>query len=169
MRSTARRPVDGGKLWAGCAAAFLACGCSAFERDWEAAGKAPEQPRAGAIEGRWEGGWKSEASGHEGGLRCLLTRSAEGKLEARYRATYACCFSFEYTVPMETVQDSDAVRFRGSADLGWFAGGVYEYEGSVQGNRFLSTYSSSGDHGTFDLTRVLAPPEEAGTAQAASP
>ena len=46
------------------------------------------------------------------------------------------------------------LSFTADADLGWLAGGKYEYDGSVEGDDFQSTYNSKGDHGTFEMQRV---------------
>ncbi|HVR73379.1 MAG TPA: hypothetical protein VMT52_03570 [Planctomycetota bacterium] len=132
--------------------AALLVGCSSFERDWQAAG-ADLAPVVDPIRGRWEGSWRSDVSGHEGALRCLVSASEDGSLVARYRAEYGCCFSFEYSVPMVVEREDDACRFTGSADLGWLAGGVYHYEGRADGKAYTSTYTSEDDHGTFTLAR----------------
>ena len=45
--------------------------------------------------------------------------------------------------------------FRGSAELGcWIAGGLYEYEGRIDGGDFTATYKSEDDRGVFKLKRV---------------
>ena len=127
-------------------------GCSSFENDWQAA-----NGFAVGIEGRWEGTWSSDASGHQGGLRCLVTRRADEGFDARYRATYdsGLCgtVSFEYTVPMKIQSGPDGWRLQGRADLGWLVGGVYEYDGLATPERFFCTYEASGDHGIFTLRR----------------
>jgi len=137
-------------------------GCSTFERDWEAAASAGAAAE-GSLEGRWQGTWLSEVNEHTGDLRAIVTRrekdtgsQAEPRPEydARYHATYGCCFSFEYTVPMTASREGETLRFEGSADLGWLAGGVYHYTGEVRGDEFHSTYKSEDDHGTFRMRRV---------------
>jgi hypothetical protein len=130
----------------------LLAGCSTFNRDWEAMDQAAEV--ASGIEDRWEGTWLSDANGHTGALRCILATDEVGTLNARYRARYGGCFSFEYTVPMAVWRDGEVYRFSGEADLGLLAGGRYEYEGTVVGDAFTSTYTSARDHGTFQMTRV---------------
>ena len=137
-------------------------GCSTFDRDWEAM----VQSDAGetGLEGLWDGTWLSDASRHTGGLRCILSKDEEGTLQTRYHATWGCCFTFEYTVPVAATHDGDTSRFHGEADLGWFAGGLYKYDGHVTGDRFSSTYSCKRDHGTFQMTRVVGAEEPAGNA-----
>jgi hypothetical protein len=126
-------------------------GCSSFDNDWQAA-----QGFAAGIEGRWEGTWSSDANGHEGGLRCLVTRRSDEGFDARYHATYSgfCgTVSFEYTVPIKVRSGPDGWHLQGQADLGWLAGGVYEYDGLATPERFFCNYEASEDHGIFTLRR----------------
>jgi len=141
-------------LRAAAALGFLASigGCvSTFEDDWKAAAGF-----AVGIEGRWEGTWTSDASGHHGGLRCLVTRRPDQGFEARYHATYqGWCgtVGFEYTVPISTESGAEGWKLHGNADLGWLAGGVYEYDGVATVTRFFCNYQASEDHGVFNLER----------------
>src|SRR5262245_29939210 len=70
----------------------MLCGCSSFNRDWDRAAKTI--PPGDSIEGRWEGRWISETNGHNGKLRCLMTRESETNYQARFRASYAGIFRF---------------------------------------------------------------------------
>ena len=128
-------------------------GCSTFESDWER-GLAEPKDAAASLRGAWEGTWRSDANGHHGGLRAIVTEAAEGSI-ARYHATYGCCFTFEYSVPLRVEVRHGTAIFRGEADLGWLAGGLYRYEGTVEGDRFSSTYRSEADHGVFTMRRVI--------------
>jgi hypothetical protein len=131
-------------------------GCSSFERDWKALGQEAEpapEPEAG-VEGRWDGTWLSDVNGHSGRLRCIVATDEAGTTRARYHATYAGFLTFRYTVPMDVRREGDVWHFSSEADLGWFAGGRYEYEGTIAGDEFRSTYRSAHDHGTFDMRRV---------------
>ncbi|MGH9360534.1 MAG: hypothetical protein ACRD2T_01350 [Thermoanaerobaculia bacterium] len=130
-------------------------GCSTFDRDFRSALGAHPDPEP--LLGAWEGGWRSEVTGHTGGLRALITRAEKGGFRTRYRATYGCCFSFEYTVEMTVEPRGEALGFRGSADLGWLAGGVYSYEGQVKGAEFTSAYRSKSDRGVFEMRRPSPP------------
>ena len=135
---------------AGLIAALAGC-CSTFDDDWKAA-----EHFATGIEGRWEGTWSSDANGHHGGLRCLVTRRPDQGFDARYAATYSdwCgTLNFEYTVPMTVEPGPDGWKLHGSADLGWIAGGVYEYDGLATLARFFCNYQADGDHGVFQLER----------------
>jgi len=128
---------------------LLLAGCSTFQRDWERLGNAP---RSSGIEGRWDGTWKSEASGHSNRLRCIVTRTNQTYL-ARFYANYAKIMRFGYTVPLKVEQHGDRVDFSGEANLHWYAGGRYMYEGSAMATNFSAAYRCKSDHGIFQMTR----------------
>jgi len=131
-------------------------GCSSFSHDWNAAARSA--PPYG-LEGRWEGTWHSDVNDHKNQLRCLITRPTNGVVSARFHAKYRKVFtwSFNYTVPLTVRQREEVFLFEGEADLGWYAGGHYEYMGNASATNFFSTYHCDYDHGTFQMTR---PPAE---------
>ena len=132
--------------------AALAGGCSSVPRGWKAAAKVA--PPANDIAGAWTGSWRSDVNGHHGLLRCLIIRLDGARYRARYRATYWKVFRFGYTVEMQGTRSAgDTFSFHGKADLGWWGGGVYRYEGKATATNFFSTYQSKYDHGTFEMTR----------------
>ena len=132
-------------------AVLLCCGCSSFNRDWR---KAAQQPTpTDSMEGRWEGSWKSDANGHEGKLRCLMSRQDDAHYSARFHATYAKTFHFSYTVPLQVQEHIGGWEFNGEENLGKLAGGVYYYEGRAWPTNLHSTYRSKYDHGIFELRR----------------
>lgn len=137
---------------AGLGLILATAGCaSTFDDDWKAA-----EGFAVGIEGRWEGTWSSDANGHHGGLRCLVTRRPDQGFDARYHATYSdwCgTLGFEYTVPMTIEDGPDGWKLHGGADLGWLAGGAYEYDGLATVTRFFCNYQAKEDHGVFKLER----------------
>ena len=128
---------------------LLLAGCSTFQRDWDRPGKAPAPS---GLEGRWDGSWKSEASGHSNRLRCIVTRTNQTYL-ARFYANYAKIMRFGYTVPLKVEQQGDRYDFSGEANLHWYAGGRYTYKGSATATNFSATYRCKSDHGTFQMTR----------------
>jgi hypothetical protein len=112
------------------------------------------QPTSPAsVEGRWEGRWVSEVNGHQGRLRCLLTRESDERCQARFRATYGGVFRFSYTVPLSLQAHDRGWEINGEADLGKLAGGNYYYEGRIAPTNFVATYRSQSDHGRFELHR----------------
>jgi hypothetical protein len=140
---------------AGALLALLATGCGAirFQRAW-AAFDAPVEPAG--MQGRWVGEWRSAWNGHQGGLRCLLTRADELHYRADFFSTYASLLYFRYQTVFHVLAAGDGtLRFRGRQDLGALAGGLYRYEGTVTGDRFEATFEAeNGDHGVFEMRRV---------------
>ena len=135
-----------------CIAALCIGGCSSFDRDYDAAATTrPVGPTD--ITGRWHGIWQSDASGHNGDLRCLVTRLNRNVYHARYAAVFLSIFHFEYEMNLTAAQQGQWVQFNGDADLGAMAGGVYHYEGHADSIGFFATYQCTGDRGRFTLKR----------------
>jgi len=133
--------------------AMLGTGCSSFHREWRAGGKRPEA--TGKITGRWEGTWRSEANGHHGRLRCLISQAPKGDCQAWFYANYLRILHFSYKVNLAITTNADEFHFEGQADLGKLAGGLYHYEGHATGDRFLSSYKCERDHGQFEMSRPV--------------
>ena len=127
------------------------CGCSSFNHDWEIASRQPVQPTQ--LEGPWQGSWRSDANGHSGKLRCVVTKKTEDTYRARFHARYGKVLSFGYTVTLRAQPQGPSWNFQGQANLGFLAGGVYYYEGHSDGTNFFSKYSNKYDHGTFEMKR----------------
>jgi len=130
---------------------LMSTGCSSFSRDWKAT--AATSPPANDIVGSWEGSWRSDVNGHNGRLRCMVTKVSDRQYRARYHAKYRKILSFSYVVPLSVATAGGAYEFQGQADLGWYAGGLYEYEGRATPTNFYSIYRSKHDHGAFQMTR----------------
>ncbi|MDB6055587.1 MAG: hypothetical protein JWN25_3110 [Verrucomicrobiales bacterium] len=122
-------------------------GCSTFDRDFKAA------RASNTIEGPWTGTWKSESSGHTDKLRCIVKAVAPGAYEAKFKAKYHTILSFGYVAHLKGTNQGTVFNFKGKADLGKLAGGVYSYDGNISPGHFHSIYTSKYDHGTFDLHR----------------
>jgi len=129
---------------------LLGSGCSSFNREWKKVGG--DSVAGSGLEGRWEGQWISEVNGHHGRLRCLVSKDGD-VYQARFHARYLKILTFGYTIPLKAEAADTGYKFRGEADLGSFAGGVYHYEGNANRTNFYSTYSSKYDHGTFQMQR----------------
>ena len=129
----------------------LLSGCSTFQREWRQSAKT--SPPAGDISGRWQGTWKSDASGHNDKLRCVITKSDDQRYTALFHAKYKHILSFGYSVPLVVTNDGTKRTFKGEADLGKLAGGRYTYEGSATPTEFNSRYDSKYDRGTFEMKR----------------
>ncbi len=124
-------------------------GCSSFNRDWNSAMRREHE----GVAGCWLGTWTSETNGHHGGLRCILTPRAENMYDARFRATYCGVIPFEQSVVLTGADSGGLWRFRGEKDLGWVAGGLYEYAGEASQQKFMARYTSEKDRGVFEMTR----------------
>ena len=117
-------------------------------------------PAPHGLEGRWEGNWVSEGNGHQGGLRCIITRKQDNVYLADFHATFWKIFNFGYSIDLKAAEISPTrFQFAGDSDLGWLAGGKFHYEGTAQvagdikTDTFTSSYKSADDHGRFNLTR----------------
>jgi hypothetical protein len=133
-------------------AVLIMGGCSSFNQDWEQASQVPVL----GIEGRWIGGWHSDYNQHEGPLRCLITKKNGNTYHTRFHAKYKLGFltiSYPYDMDMIITQDAKTYSFKGEADLGWLAGGLYKYDGAGSTNNLAINYRSPKDYGTFNLQR----------------
>jgi hypothetical protein len=130
---------------------LAAGGCaSKFQSEWKSAAAAAPQDH---LSGRWKGSWKSDKSGHSGGLRCVASRTGDDAYRAHFNATYALLFRFGYTMHMTADVREDTTYVAGEEDLGKKVGGVYEYEGQADGKTFRLNYRTKNDYGHFTLTR----------------
>lgn len=127
--------------------------CTSFPRDWDQAGGMDVAPEE-LLAGRWEGRWESGAGLGGDDLRCVIRKLDGGKYEAKFHADYAFGLTFDSTVVLEVQKRSGRWRFKGRKDLGFLYGGVYQYEGTSDGEEFSCRYQSSMDHGRFEMTRV---------------
>jgi hypothetical protein len=133
--------------------AFLAGGCSSqFQKEWRSAA-AVDPATADHLSGRWKGSWKSDKSGHSGGLRCVATRTGPDTYRAKFNATYALLLRFGYAMDMTADVRDDVTYVAGEQDLGKSYGGVYEYEGTADGKTFRINYRTKKDYGHFTLKR----------------
>ena len=55
---------------------LLASGCATFNLDWTMTANRPTPTNS--LLGQWEGTWLSEANGHNGNLRCVVTQKKDG-------------------------------------------------------------------------------------------
>lgn len=141
------------RLFACVVVAALSVSCSAsFEREWrEALRKGSRQ----GAEGAWEGTWQSQVNGHHGRLRCVVAEGAtDGERVFHYHATWADTLSGSYRAVHRVARSRGGFVFAGSHRLPAWAGGLYQYEGKIQGDDFLATYHCRLDHGCYRMKRV---------------
>ena len=124
-------------------------GCSTFEVRYQAAlaNRAPS-----GVEGAWEGRWESQ--GRHGGdrLRAVVVARSPQVLHVVFRAHFWGIFDIDEEVDLN-VTGTSPVHAAGQADLGYFKGGMYEYDATITPTQFDATYKSKYDHGTFILAR----------------
>lgn len=132
---------------------MLGTGCSGLHRAWKQELSTNASYTKSEIEGAWEGEWISDSNGHHGRLRCLVSENEDGTYTTWYHAKYKKILSFAYSVDVETGLLPDGYSFKGKADLGKLAGGMYEYEGKVSDGYFDANYKSKFDYGTFKMNR----------------
>jgi hypothetical protein len=132
-------------------AALFTGGCSSFRNEWNAAAKQP--PALGEITGRWQGTWQSDENGHHGKLKCVVSKVDDSHYHVSYYATYKSILHFSYVASLQAEKKDSELIFKGDADLGALAGGVYTYEGRANPTNFFSTYNCKYDHGTYQLAR----------------
>ena len=137
----------------------------AFRSAWKKGGYAvaPSGPTVGAgpvhnhlPQGKWAGTWNSEATGHQGELRCVTstTINNQGDHEFFYHATWKKILSGSYKA-IHTVkkQKDGSYTFKGEHKMPNWAGGLYHYEGTIKGDVFKANYRCSMDNGTYTMKR----------------
>jgi hypothetical protein len=134
---------------------LLLSSCSlSFNREWKSAIKTG--PYSGTVEGAWEGTWKSDVNGHNGRLRSVVgpVKNAEGEHSFHYHATWAKILSGGYRADHRVRNIKGVFVFQGQHKLPGWAGGLYTYEGTVNGDDFEARYECDLDKGTFRMKRV---------------
>ena len=129
--------------------------CSSFQKEWRTAVATQTESPSTDLQGPWEGEWISEASGHRGALRCVVSQNASkpGHYDFHYWAKWSF-FSgdFEALYPVKP-DGEDRWTFHGDTDLGKL-GGVYSHQGHATSTQFHADYTSTkNDRGTFSMRR----------------
>ena len=123
----------------------------AFRSAWKKA------PVTSGVEGKWEGTWLSDASGHHGALRCVVdcSKGKPGDHEFFYHATWKSILSGSYkSIHTVKKQKDGSFVFKGEHKMPDWAGGLYHYEGTIKGDEFKADYRCSMDNGTYTMKRV---------------
>ena len=133
--------------------ALLQAGCLTYQSSWRS-GEAID-PQADPIEGRWKGIWLSDHNGHTGSLRAVATKlEADGEYRFQFGATYMKILRATYDVQFDIQPDGDNFTLTGEQTLPGYMGGLYTYEGRIEGASFTAKYKSKLDHGTFQMQKV---------------
>lgn len=138
----------------------------AFRKAWKEGGYAvpPSGPTISSgptknhlPPGKWEGTWHSDATGHQGTLRCVTSNTInhQGDHEFFYHATWKKILSGSYKAVHTVKKLKDgSYTFKGEHKMPDWAGGLYHYEGTIKGNDFNACYQSAMDRGTYTMKRV---------------
>lgn len=129
---------------------LISAGCSTFDVRYQAA---LANPAPAGVEGAWEGQWQSQAGHGSDKLRAVVSQTTPGTLHVWFRADYWKILQIDEEVDLH-VTETSPVRASGQADLGYFKGGVYQYDAKLAHDRFDATYRSQYDHGEFHLQRA---------------
>lgn len=137
----------------------------AFRSAWKKA------PVTSGVEGKWEGIWLSDATGHHGDLRCVVKKPEMNELNTYccgagvplpsvprsffYHATWKKILSGSYKAIHYVERKKDgSYTFKGEHKMPNWAGGTYQYEGTIKGDEFKANYRCSMDNGTYTMKRV---------------
>lgn len=133
----------------------LTANCREFHEQWRAAGRPAD---AADLSGRWIGQWLSATTGHGGPLRSVLVMTSPHRWHARFHARYARILRACYVTELHAAETPGGrYTLSGRSDLGWAAGGLYEYDGEASETEFICRYRSRLDEGEFRLRRPPAP------------
>ena len=105
------------------------------------------------LSGNWSGNWKSEISGHQGPLKAKFTVTDDTKVQARFSGRFFKLVPFKFNVTLDVVSQKDGVtKLQGKHDLGR-ALGVYHYDVTYQGDKFVANYKTDKDKGVFAVSK----------------
>jgi hypothetical protein len=107
------------------------------------------------LSGTWAGHWNSFETGHNGPLRCTLTKLDETSYQANFSGRFFKIIPFRYSVTLYVEQDGDFVTLSGQNYLGRRFGTFY-YTAEADETSFTADYRSSKDCGQFVLTRCCS-------------
>lgn len=126
-----------------------------FQRDWKTTAAAPVTTAPKNVAGSWQGTWKSEATGHQGTLKAVVSEvsNKENTYAFNYHATWSNLFSATFQSEHTAQPQGKNFVLTGHHDLGFLFGGVYHYEGTATPTLLKCRYRSKLDHGVFELQR----------------
>ncbi len=117
-------------------------------------------PVTSGVDGKWEGTWLSEATGHHGKLSCVVLApnpktTKTTSHEFFYHATWKNLLSGSYKAVHTVQKKKDGTyTFTGEHKMPDWAGGLYQYGGTIKGDEFKACYRCSMDNGTYTMKRV---------------
>jgi hypothetical protein len=132
--------------------ALMLSACTGIPAGWS---NAKRTGGTDPVSGAWIGTWRSEGTGHHGGLRCVVQRQDAHHYYFRYRASWAKILCAGFSLSSSVKPDGKGgFTVTGSKDLGKVFGGVFTCSGSIKDGAFHSRYHASLDHGAFEMHKV---------------
>jgi hypothetical protein len=132
--------------------ALVLSSCTGIPAGWS---EAKRSSGTDPVSGAWIGTWRSEKSGHTGGLRCVVTRQDPVTCHFRYRASWAKILCAGFSLNSSVRPDGKGgYTVIGSKDLGKLFGGVFTCKGTIREGVFQSHYEAKLDHGIMEMRKV---------------
>lgn len=129
-----------------------------YAHRWNKAAASAETTNPTTLLGAWEGTWRSEASGHTGTLRAIVTAPSPEANPTHYTFHYEPVWKQMLRVSLKAEHEAKRKDARGpwilsgEKDLG-VLGGVYRFTGTATTISFKANYASAVDHGVFEMKR----------------
>jgi hypothetical protein len=115
-----------------------------------------QRPEDDLLAGHWKGTWQTDG-GESSPMSAVISREGEDQYHAKFEAEAVMGplrFKVHPDVMLTAVKGDERWTFAGSKDLGFFQGGVYEFDGWTDGETFFSTFDSKHYSGTYTMKRV---------------
>ena len=107
------------------------------------------------LSGHWKGRWESFTTGHNGPLRCTLTRIDATRYQADFSGRFFKLIPFRYSVVLYVQYEGEVVTLSGQNYLGRRFG-TFHYWAEANRCSFVSSYNSCRDRGQFVLERCCS-------------
>lgn len=136
-----------------------------------AAPAAPPAPEADPAIGRWEGQWFFKVGQRlvpGGKMGCLVERTGPDAWKATFEAEWGKTKDREaqagiWKVSLDGRREDGKIVFGGDVDLGAASGGVFNWNGSIDGDSFDGEYRSKMVNGSFQMKRAVEGAEAKGS------
>lgn len=143
--------------WLAIGALLLLVGCGSFNREWRETVDNRSVP-ATDFTGPWEGTWNSEATGHRGRLRAIITAVDDtipgepGLYEFYYQATWAAVLRGSFRTRFQVDRlNGERFRVEGEHPIGGY--GTYRQMATIGPESFEADYEAGFDRGHLTLER----------------
>ena len=129
-----------------------------YDYRWNKAAASAQTTSPATLLGAWEGTWRSEATGHTGTLRAIVTAPPAESTPSRYTFRYEPVWKQVLRVALTAEHEAKRKGSQGpwilsgEKDLG-LLGGVYRFTGTATPTDFRASYASRVDHGVFEMKR----------------